>query len=70
VALPIGMDQTRPMRDGDPMLIPCQGGPTGWRSATFPPPLEFEVDDGVYVLVDDGTPEYWTYEFIVGGVGA
>ena len=45
-------------------MIPCRGGPTGWRTATFPPPPEVEVEMGVYVLVDDGPPEYWMYEFV------
>ena len=49
-------------------MIPCRGGPTGWRTATFPPPLEFEVAAGVYVLVDDGPPECWMYEFVRVGV--
>ena len=62
------MDQTRRMHDGDRMLIPCQGGPTGWRAATFPPPLEFETDAGTYVLIDDGAPNEWSYAFVAIGV--
>lgn len=62
------MRQTRSMRDGDRMLIPCAGGPTGWRAASFPPPLEVSVDHGVYVLVDDGPPEHWTYQYVPVGV--
>ncbi len=49
------------------MLIPCQGGSTGWRAATFPPPLEFETDDGIYVLIDDGAPDEWSYAFVAVG---
>lgn len=49
------------------MLIPCQGGPTGWRSTTFPPALELETDDGIYVLIDHGTPDQWSYEFVREG---
>jgi hypothetical protein len=30
----------------------------------FPPPYEIEVDGGLYVLVDDGPPEHWRYEFV------
>ncbi len=30
------MDETSRMHDGDRMLIPCQGGPTAWRTATVP----------------------------------
>lgn len=58
------------MRDGDPMMLPCQGGPTGWRTATFPPPVEVEVGGGLYVLVDDGPPEGWSYEFVSVGADA
>ena len=54
------------------MLIPCSGGPAGWRSTLFPPPIEFVVDDGadhgIYVLIDDGPPEQWSYEFVREGV--
>lgn len=70
VAAGLGMRQTRAMRDGDRMMLPCVGGPTVWRAAAFPPPQEIEFDDGVYVLVDDGPPEYWKYAFVVVQVGA
>jgi hypothetical protein len=46
------------------MLIPCRGGPSTSRLAFFPPPLEVEERDGTYVLVDDGPPETWRYEFV------
>lgn len=46
------------------MLIACVGGPTGWRTARYPPPIEIDVDDGTYVLVDDGPPEEWHYDFV------
>jgi hypothetical protein len=49
---------------GDRMMIRCVGGPTAWRATTFPPPVEVVVDDGVYVLVDDGPAEAWAYEFV------
>jgi hypothetical protein len=52
------------MQPGDSMMIPCRGGPTGWRTAVFPPPLEVPLGDGFLVLVDEGPPEHWTYEFI------
>lgn len=45
-------------------MIRCEGGPTTWRAATYPPPGEFVVDDGVYVLIDDGSPDQWAYEFV------
>ena len=64
MAEPTEMRQTPAMGDGEPMMIPCRGGPTGWRTATFPPPLEVVVDMGVYVLVDDGRPGQWMYEFV------
>jgi hypothetical protein len=50
------------------MMIRCVGGSNAWRAATFPPPVEFEVDDGVYVLVDEGHPETWAYEFVADRV--
>jgi hypothetical protein len=64
VALVSWMDETWQVHDGDRMLIPCQGGPTAWRTASFPPPLEVETEAGVYVLNDDGTPDQWSYDFV------
>lgn len=52
------------MFDGDPMLIRCDGGATVWRTAIFPPAGELPVADGIYVLVDEGPPEQWWYQFI------
>lgn len=46
------------------MMIRCEGGPTAWRAATYPPPGEFVVDDGIYVLIDDGPANLWAYEFV------
>ena len=46
------------------MLIPCTGGPAISRLVRFPPPVEIEMTDGMYVLVDDGPPEHWRYEFV------
>jgi hypothetical protein len=34
------------------------------RLERFPPPLEVEEREGLYVLVDDGPPEQWTYVFV------
>ena len=59
-----GSGQNRGMVDGDPMLIRCEGGATVWRTATFPPAGELPVADGIYVLVDEGPPEQWWYQFI------
>jgi hypothetical protein len=52
------------VQDGDRMLVPCNGGPSISRLVRYPPPLEIEERGGVYVLVDDGPPELWRYEFI------
>jgi hypothetical protein len=46
------------------MLIPCDGGPSISRLVLYPPPLELVERDGVYVLIDDGPPEYWRYDFV------
>ena len=46
------------------MLIHCDGGPAVARAVHFPPPLELSANGGVYVLVDDGPPEQWRYEFV------
>ncbi|MFZ1490470.1 MAG: hypothetical protein WAS51_11050 [Ilumatobacteraceae bacterium] len=52
------------MDQGDRMLIWCNGGPSVGRAVVYPPPLELEVAGGVYVLVDDGSPEQWHFEFV------
>lgn len=52
------------LRDGDRMLIPCEGGRALARLVRYPPPLEIEERDGTYVLVDDGPPERWRYDFV------
>jgi hypothetical protein len=49
---------------GDRMLIWCEGGPSLGRAVHFPPPFEIAVEDGMYVLVDDGSPDQWRYEFV------
>lgn len=48
------------------MLVWCDGGPSLCRAVRYPPPLEVEADGGIYVLVDDGSPEQWRYDFIAG----
>jgi len=30
----------------------------------YPPPTEIDIDDGLYVLVDDGAIDGWCYEFV------
>lgn len=52
------------VRVGDPLMIPCVGGPTPARLEEFPPLLEIEVAGGVYVLVDDGPVPAWRYHFV------
>ena len=52
------------LQPGDRMLIACSGGPSRSRLETFPPPLEVEERGGIYVLIDDGSPQEWTYEFV------
>ena len=46
------------------MLLPCEGGPCRSRLVRYPPPFEIEEAGGVYVLVDDGPPEEWSYSFV------
>ena len=46
------------------MLIRCEGGPCQSRLVRYPPPIEIEDRGGVYVLVDEGEPERWWYEFV------
>lgn len=55
------------LRDVDPgerLLIPCVGGPAMSRLVYYPAPLEIEVTGGIYVLVDDGPPATWRYDFV------
>ena len=52
------------MEPGDRMLLWCDGGPSKGRAVFYPPPFEIEVDDGMYVLVDDGPIEDWHYAFV------
>ena len=49
------------------MLLWCNGGPSMGRATFYPPPLEIGVQDGVYVLVDDGPVEEWHYDFVPDG---
>lgn len=55
---------------GDRMLIGCDGGgPSFVRLVRFPPPLEIAERGGVYVLVDDGTPTEWRYQWVPEEIG-
>lgn len=56
--------QNRIVEVGERMMIRCEGGPTTWRAANYPPPGEVALDDGIYVLIDDGPPDAWAYEFV------
>ena len=49
---------------GERMLIRCDGGPSQSRLVRFPPPLEISEAGGMYVLVDEGPPEHWHYDFV------
>ena len=49
---------------GDRMLIRCVGGPSRSRLENYPPALEVLEHDGIYVLVDDGPPDRWWYQFV------
>jgi hypothetical protein len=57
------------MGPGDRMFLWCVGGPAVGRAVVFPPPLEIDVDGGMYVLIDDGSPETWRYEFVADAAG-
>ena len=52
------------MDDGDRMLIPCVGGPSTSRLVRYPPPHEIDEHGGIYVLVDEGLPSMWHFEFV------
>jgi hypothetical protein len=46
------------------MLLTCRGGPAVGRAERYPPRAEIAVDGGTYVLVDEGPPEQWWYDFV------
>lgn len=52
------------MQRGDRMFIRCEGGPCVSRLEVFPPRIEIREKSGIYVLVDDGPPEAWLYQFV------
>jgi len=52
------------MEQGERMLIPCAGGPCISRLVRYPPPFEIAERGGLYVLVDDGPPPQWRYDFV------
>jgi len=51
-------------QDGERLFIRCEGGPSASRLERWPPALEVEEVDGVYVLIDEGPPEEWRYLFV------
>jgi hypothetical protein len=51
-------------RRGERMFIRCEGGPCLSRLETFPPRVEIEERGGLYVLVDEGRPDSWLYQFV------
>jgi hypothetical protein len=52
------------LRTGDRFFVLCEGGPCTSRLETYPPRVEIEERDGIYVLVDDGPRAQWCYLFI------
>lgn len=52
------------LRTGDRFLVPCRGGPCTSRLEIYPPRLEIDEYEGMYVLVDDGPRDDWYYRFI------
>jgi hypothetical protein len=52
------------LQPGDRFLVRCEGGPSAYRLEAFPPKLEIEERDGMYVLVDDGPRDDWRYVFV------
>jgi hypothetical protein len=60
----IQSDETVELRPGDRLFVPCQGGPSTSRLEIYPPRLEIEERDGMYVLVDDGPREQSHYVFM------
>ena len=52
------------LNDGDRFLVMCDGGPCMSRLEVYPPRLEIEEHDGIYVLVDDGPRDDWLYVFV------
>jgi hypothetical protein len=52
------------LETGDRLFVPCEGGPSNSRLEIFPPRLEIDEDDGMYVLLDDGPRDQWRYVFV------
>ena len=58
------MRESEPVREGDPLLLPFEGGPSQARLEHFPPRVEIDERGGTYVLVDEGEPHEWRYVFV------
>ena len=56
------------VKPGERMFVPCEGGPSISRLEIFPPPLEIEERNGIYVLEDDGPVEQWRYLFVANTI--
>jgi hypothetical protein len=52
------------LEPGDRFFIVCEGGPSTSRLEVFPPRLEIDEKDGMYVLHDVGPREEWRYIFV------
>jgi hypothetical protein len=52
------------MEPGTRLFVPCDGGPCQSRLEAFPPRLEIDEREGMYVLVDDGPVDEWRYVYI------
>jgi hypothetical protein len=57
-------DEDIVLQPGDRFFIACEGGPSTSRLEVFPPRLEVEESDGVYVLEEDGPRDQWRYFFM------
>jgi hypothetical protein len=53
-----------PLRVGDKLFVPCEGGPSTTRLETYPPRLELHERGGSYILIDEGLREEWRYLFV------
>jgi hypothetical protein len=52
------------LQPGDRFFIPCVGGPSTTRLEHFPPRLELDEKDGMYILDDEGPRDDWRYIFV------
>lgn len=60
-------DEAVVLAEGDRLFIACEGGPCQSRLEMFPPRLEVDEREGVYVLDDDGPRDRWRYVFVPRG---